>query len=162
MYDSIIDVLVVGAGPYGLSVGAYARQAGLQVRVIGTPMQFWRENMPTGMFLKSEPFASSLGSPVPGLGFREYTGGWPDGLPIPIDTFISYGLWFAEHAAPDPEPSQVLRVEHTPGPCYRVTLSTGEEVEARSVVVSVGVGQFSHVPAELAVLPPSLVSHSMD
>ncbi|MBX6769799.1 MAG: NAD(P)-binding domain-containing protein, partial [Actinomadura rubrobrunea] len=38
----------------------------------------------------------------------------------------------------------------------------GEEVEARFVVVSVGVGQFSHVPAELAVLPPSLVSHSMD
>ncbi|GLW61997.1 hypothetical protein Arub01_02410 [Actinomadura rubrobrunea] len=162
MDDSVIDVLVVGAGPYGLSVGAYARQAGLQVRVIGIPMQFWRENMPAGMFLKSEPFASSLGSPVPGLGFREYSGGWPDGLPIPVDTFVSYGLWFTEHAVPEPEPSRVLRVEHTPGPRYRVMLSTGEEVRARSVVVSVGVGPFCHVPAELAALPPSLVSHSMD
>ncbi|GAA4092317.1 MULTISPECIES: NAD(P)-binding domain-containing protein [Actinomadura] len=161
MYDSVIDVLVVGAGPYGLSVGAYARHVGLRVRVIGTPMDFWRNNMPTGMFLKSEPFASSLGSPVPGLSFREYNGGWPEGLPIPIHTFISYGQWFAEHAAPEPEPSQVLRVEGEPGRVYTVTLSTGEEVRTRTVVLAVGVGPFAHVPRQLASLPTSLVTHSV-
>ncbi|GLZ10155.1 hypothetical protein Acsp04_03900 [Actinomadura sp. NBRC 104425] len=161
MYDSVIDVLVVGAGPYGLSVGAYAHHAGLRVRVIGTPMDFWRNHMPAGMYLKSEPFASSLGSPVAGLTFTEYNGGWPEGLPIPLHTFVSYGQWFAEQAVPEPEPSQVLRVEGDPGRVYTVTLSTGEEVRARAVVMAVGVGPFAHVPRRLASLPTALVTHSV-
>ena len=36
----IEDVVVVGAGPYGLSVAAHlAANKGLRVRVVGTPMQ---------------------------------------------------------------------------------------------------------------------------
>ena len=54
------EIVVVGAGPYGLSIAAHLRARGSRVRVFGEPMGSWRHNMPAGMFLKSTPSASSL------------------------------------------------------------------------------------------------------
>jgi FAD-dependent urate hydroxylase len=57
------DIAVIGAGPYGLSVAAHLKAAGVDFRIIGTPMEFWLKHMPKGMHLKSEGFASSLADP---------------------------------------------------------------------------------------------------
>src|SRR5919106_5990275 len=46
-------LLVIGAGPYGLATAACARRAGIEQLVVGEPMAFWRESMPSGMFLRS-------------------------------------------------------------------------------------------------------------
>ena len=47
------DVAIVGAGPYALSAAAHLRAIkGLDVRVFGEPMSFWRQ-MPIGMCLRS-------------------------------------------------------------------------------------------------------------
>ena len=62
------DVVVIGAGPNGLSVGAHLGHAGIEHRVFGHTMGAWRSNMPSGMILKSEPYASDLSAP--GMGFR--------------------------------------------------------------------------------------------
>ena len=61
--SSTVDVAIVGAGPYGLSVAAHLRGAGPSFRQFGLPMKLWRENMPRGMFLKSQGFASNLSDP---------------------------------------------------------------------------------------------------
>ncbi|MEU5881186.1 NAD(P)-binding domain-containing protein [Spirillospora sp. NPDC047279] len=161
MHESIIDTLVVGAGPYGLSVAAHAQGHGLSVRIIGTPMDFWQNNMPEGMLLKSEPFASNLSAPAPGGAFTDRHPGWPMGRPIPLEEFVSYGRWFAERLVVQAEP---VLVEHVRAarPGYVVTLSTGEEVHARTVVVTIGVRQFAHVPDLLADLPADLVTHSVE
>ena len=58
------DLVVVGAGPYGLSIASHAAAAGLELRVLGRPMASWRDHMPRGMFLKSEPWASNLSDPA--------------------------------------------------------------------------------------------------
>ena len=50
------DVVIVGAGPYGLSMAAHLAAANLDVRVFGQPMKTWNEGMPAGMKLKSEGF----------------------------------------------------------------------------------------------------------
>jgi len=53
------DVTVLGAGPYGLSAGAHLSQIkGLEVRIFGEPMDFWKSHMPEGMCLRS-PWAAS-------------------------------------------------------------------------------------------------------
>lgn len=49
------DLLVVGAGPHGLSIASHAAAAGLGLRVLGRPMASWRDHMPAGMYVKSEP-----------------------------------------------------------------------------------------------------------
>ena len=58
-----VDVAIVGAGPYGLSVAAHLRGAGVSYRQFGLPMHLWRDAMPRGMFLKSQGFASNLSDP---------------------------------------------------------------------------------------------------
>jgi len=47
------DVVVVGAGPYGLSTTAHLRERGLKVAIFGKPLKLWREHMPEGMLLRS-------------------------------------------------------------------------------------------------------------
>jgi 2-polyprenyl-6-methoxyphenol hydroxylase-like FAD-dependent oxidoreductase len=66
------DIAIIGAGPYGLSLAAHLAAAGLDFRIFGRPMQFWREHMPEGMVLKSEGFASSLWHPHGALTLKEY------------------------------------------------------------------------------------------
>ncbi len=47
------EVLIVGAGPFGLSLAAYLRHLGIDCVVAGRSMSFWREHMPAGMLLRS-------------------------------------------------------------------------------------------------------------
>lgn len=61
--SDVVDVAIVGAGPYGLSLAAHLRAAGVNYRHFAMPMRLWRESMPEGMFLKSQGFASNLSDP---------------------------------------------------------------------------------------------------
>ena len=47
------DLLIVGAGPFGLAVAAQASHLGLEHLIAGKPMEFWKQNMPAGMYLRS-------------------------------------------------------------------------------------------------------------
>src|SRR5258708_15279925 len=60
-----VEVAIVGAGPYGLSLAAHLRKAGVSVRQFGLPMQLWRGLMPPGTFLKSPGFPSHTSEPGP-------------------------------------------------------------------------------------------------
>src|SRR5581483_8215225 len=57
------DTVILGAGPYGLSVAAHLRAKALRVVVFGKPLQLWRNNMPQGMLLRSYWWASNLSDP---------------------------------------------------------------------------------------------------
>jgi hypothetical protein len=64
-----VDVVIIGAGPYSLSAAAHLRVvAGLQTRVFGEPMSFWKQNMPAGMFLRSPWSATHIADPNVKLG----------------------------------------------------------------------------------------------
>lgn len=158
------DVAIVGAGPYGLSVAAHLRAAGAGVRQFGLPMNLWRANMPAGMFLKSQGFASNLSDPAgthtleafcqaTGRPYAHY------GLPVPLDTFVAYGQWFAAAFAPGLEETLVTGLAPE-GEQFRLSLADGGSVRARRVVIATGVEHFAHVPALLAGLPPAVCTHS--
>ncbi|MFD7260286.1 NAD(P)-binding domain-containing protein [Streptomyces sp. NPDC059874] len=157
------DLVVVGAGPYGLSIAAHAAGAGLDVRVLGRPMASWRDHMPDGMYLKSEPWSSNLSAPDGRHTLADYcaTRGVraEHGTPLPIGTFSSYGMWFARQAAPEVE--EVTVTEVTPqGEGFRVRTAEGPPLLARTVALAVGVMPFVHVPPALRELPPGHCSHS--
>jgi FAD-dependent urate hydroxylase len=60
--SSVVDVTIIGAGPYGLSLAAHLSAGKVSYRSFGSPMSSWR-NMPNRTSLKSEGFASSLFDP---------------------------------------------------------------------------------------------------
>ena len=93
-------------------------------------MNLWRENMPRGMFLKSQGFASNLSDPAATLtleAFCRATGRpYADyGLPVPLDTFVAYGQWFQSAADLNVEEMLVTRVSPA-GDGYELTLANGE------------------------------------
>src|SRR5215218_6887002 len=105
---SMIDVAVIGAGPYGLALGAHLKARGVSFRIFGSPMSSWAESMPQGMFLKSEGFASNIGHPEGRLSLQRFCTetGTPFGeygVPIPLDVFVAYGRWFQENGVPSLE-----------------------------------------------------------
>jgi hypothetical protein len=157
--------VVIGAGPYGLATAAWLSAAGRARRVFGEPMECWRTNMPAGMYLKSVPAASSISAPESGYrleDFRTARGRGPvgDRYPIPLEEMIDYGRWFQERRVPELERQKVRTVEQADG-LFGVTLDSGEEFLAESVVMATGQVPFAHEPAELtARLPGELVSHT--
>ncbi|MFD8820469.1 NAD(P)/FAD-dependent oxidoreductase [Streptomyces sp. NPDC059627] len=157
------DLLVVGAGPYGLSIASHAAAAGLNVRVFGRPMASWRDHMPRGMFLKSEPWASNLSDPEARWRLDVYCAGRGTearhGRPIPLDMFAEYGLWFARNAAPPVDERTVTRVAPRTGG-FEATAQDGETLRGRTVALAIGVLPFVEIPAALRGLTPDLVSHS--
>jgi thioredoxin reductase len=162
--NEAVDVAIVGAGPYGLSLAAHLRKAGVSMRHFGLVMHQWRTAMPTGMFLKSQGFASNLSDPdaahtlaafcaATGRPYADY------GLPVPLDTFVAYGQWFAGQLAGDIEETLVTSITAEPG-CFGLTLATGERATARRVVVAAGVEHFAWLPDELTGLPADICTHA--
>jgi cation diffusion facilitator CzcD-associated flavoprotein CzcO len=161
MVISSIDVAIIGAGPYGISLAAYLRKHQVEHRIFGAPMHFWRTMSP-GMYLKSFAFATNVYAPQPHYGFNDYlrAHGVMVEEPIEIATFGEYGVWAQSHIAPHVEDTQVTHVAHKNG-VYALTLETGEQVWARRVVVATGLTHFEQMPDALDGQDPELVSHTV-
>jgi FAD-dependent urate hydroxylase len=158
------DVIVLGAGPYGLAAGNHLKQIrGLDVRVFGDPMSFWAKTMPKGMFLRSNWTATQIADPTHMLTLENYQSENGNHLttPVPLDRFVQYGLWYQRRALPDLDRRMISRVE-SESKGFRVTLNDGETLTAKRVVVAAGIGSFTRRPAEFASLPSHLASHTSE
>ena len=160
------DVAIVGAGPYGLSLAAHLRGAGIKHRIFGRPMHSWREHMPHGMCLKSDGFASNLYDPDGAFTLEEYCReqGLPyqrSGLPIPLETFAAYGIEFQRRMAPHLEPVDIAGIKAVPGG-FSLTTASGENLTARRVILAVGITHFAYTPPVLAALPAELSTRSSE
>ncbi|WP_137995119.1 NAD(P)-binding domain-containing protein [Streptomyces vilmorinianum] len=156
------DLVIVGAGPYGLSVAAHAAAHGLNLRTFGRPMESWHA-MPSGMFLKSEPWASHLSDPRGAYGLDAYaaTRGVraEHGVPLPVGFFADYGDWFARQAVPALDERLITSVApHSEG--FEVVTEDGETLRTRTVALAVGVLPFMEIPGPLRELPRRYVTHS--
>ena len=156
-------MVVVGAGPYGLSVAAHLNACGVNIRVFGESMSFWDRNMPEGMCLRSPWEASQLSDPARSLtidAFQTATS-MRVSRPIPIERFVAYGRWFQSRAVPNLEQRKVVEIEkNTAG--FRVVLADGEVVRCGRVVIAGGIGPFAVRPPQFAGIPRDLASHSSE
>jgi thioredoxin reductase len=159
-----VDVAIIGAGPYGMSLAAHLRARGVRLRIFGKPMRGWSMQMPKGMLLKSDGFATNLSDPDGAFTLKRFCAEkgieYADtGIPVRLDTFIAYGLAFQQRMAPDLEDKTVVGLDRSPEG-FVLRLDDGEMVAARRAVLATGIGHFGHMPAPLAHLPPAFASHS--
>lgn len=150
------DLLVVGAGPFGLALAAEAGHHGVRYLQVGRPMAFWRDHMPAGMLLRSasdwhldphgratiEAFLAERGM-VPA-----------DADPLSRELYLDYCAWFAREKSIEADPQHVVRLDPA-GDGFLATLEDGSVVAARAVVLALGMGPHRMVPAELAALLPA-------
>jgi lysine/ornithine N-monooxygenase len=158
------DVAIVGAGPNGLAIAAHLEAVGTERTVFGDPFATWRERMPRGMLLKSEPNGCDVAAPLPGYTLRDYcsrTGGdyAERGRPLGLETFVGYADWYARTLVPDVQRAVVTALSRTSGG-FQLRTDQGQALTARRVVVATGLMPFAYVPAVLEALPSDLVSHT--
>lgn len=157
------ELLVIGAGPYGVAVAAHARANGISTVIVGRPMGFWREHMPRDMFLRSGPdwHLDAEGVHTMEAYLAERGIDHADIDPIPIDVFLAYADWFqAERGI---APSEDLVTELTkPNGRFEATLESGERVVADAVVAAPGIRHFAHAPDWAAELPSARAGHTCD
>lgn len=162
--ENVVHTVIIGAGPYGLSIAAHLAGRRVPFRIFGHSMKTWATQMPKGMRLKSEGFASSLSDPK-----SEYTLSHfcaerklpyaDSGLPVALETFVSYGIAFQKKFVPNLEDKTVVALRQS-SVGFDLELENGERVLARNVVIAAGISHYAWIPPELAELPSELITHS--
>ena len=156
-----LDVAVIGAGPFGLSVAAHLPHRA--VRVFGQPMQTWRTRMPPDMKLRSDWEETSLSAPQDrgAIDVWAQATGEPREEPIPLQKFLRYADWFRETFVRENDPSDVAHLDRAGG-LLRLTTAAGDEVDARQVLVAVGVTPFPYAPPPFDGMMGDGVSFAID
>lgn len=159
-----VDIAIVGAGPYGLSLAAHLRPTGIAFKIFGTPMQTWGEHMPDGMLLKSDGFATNLSDPGGAFTLHHFCEEnhipYDDTRqPVALATFLNYGRAFQKRLVPGLDERQVAGIEKNANG-FLVKLEDGDTLQAGRVVLAVGISHFAFVPSDLTSLPAQFLSHS--
>jgi thioredoxin reductase len=156
------QLLIVGAGPHGLAVAAYAQHLGIDFAMSGKPMEFWRNQMPKGLLLRSagtwhlDPLEiHTLQRYLESKGIAQERAS-----PLPLDLFVDYADWFAKQLGIAALNSYVRSLEFRDG-LFEAFIENGETLAARYVVTAPGLSFFRHLPADLASkLPPGRYTHT--
>jgi FAD-dependent urate hydroxylase len=154
------DVVVLGAGPYGVSAGVYLKAKEIDVRVFGEPMDFWANQMPKGMLLRSPREASNIADPGSSFTLDAYeaASGTKPAAPVSLETFVRYGQWFQQQLGSQIDRRIISRISRE-NSAFKIALEDGTIVRSRRVVVAAGVGSFQRKPAVFGQLPALQVSH---
>jgi FAD-dependent urate hydroxylase len=162
------DLLIVGAGPFGLSLAAYVAHQKIEHMVLGKSMDFWKSNMPRGMLLRSacdwhlDPL--NVHTIEAYLKTRQQTPA--DVEPISLELYLAYAEWFRRQKRIEPVPEMVARLDYSAGGSaypFAAHLDGGNTVHARRVALAVGFRYFKNIPTELAeILPAGSFSHTCD
>lgn len=162
------QLLIVGAGPFGLSMAAHAKHLGIDHLVVGEPMRFWRANMPEHMYLRSacdwhlDPQDEDTIE-----AFLRSQGRTPEDVePLSRNFYLEYANWFQRRKQIDCRPVLVERIDAIDDGGdgrFRATLADGGAIIAGNVLLAVGFEPFKHVPDDLArVLPQGRTQHTCD
>lgn len=157
------DVVVLGAGPYGLSVAAHLLGQGLNVAIFGKTMELWHTIVPKGMLLRSYWWATDLSDPQKQFDLAHYFSAHnlQPFDPVPGEMIADYGHWFQQHAVPSVDDTYIQTIEQKDG-AFAITLVDGRVITSVNVVMAPGVQYFINRPSEYDHLPKELVSHTAD
>ena len=157
------DLLIIGAGPFGLAIAAQASHAGIDHLVAGKPMEFWKQNMPQGMYLRSacdwhldpvnihtiEKFLETRGQTP------------PDVEPLSLAFYLEYAEWFQTQKQITTLPSYIKQLNHTTD--FVATTTNGDTIRAQHVAIAPGFKHFANIPDEIkARLPEGRFSHTCE
>lgn len=158
-----LDVIILGAGPYGLSVAAHLKKRGVELRIFGKPMSFWQEHMPHGMLLRSRWWDTSLSDPDRKYSIADYLRYLkiPPFDPMPGKMIVDYGLWFARSAIPDIDTTDIVEIKRG-GELFTVRLTDGRVLSTKNIVLAPGLAYYAYWPEQFSNIPKRYISHTFD
>ncbi|HKR59863.1 MAG TPA: hypothetical protein VJS64_09000, partial [Pyrinomonadaceae bacterium] len=158
-------LLIIGAGPFGLALAAQA-QAGIQHLVVGKPMEFWRQNMPKGMYLRSacDWHLDPLNIHTIEAFLKPQRKTANEVEPLSLDFYLSYVDWFQQQKKIQSLPVYIRQLDRdVSNKGFVATTERGQAIKAKNVVLAPGFKHFKQVPDDLKKrLPPGRFQHTAD
>ena len=148
-------LLLVGAGPFGLSLAAYLNHKKVDYLHVGVSMDYWKNNMPEKMYLRSacdwhlDPLQQD--TILKYLETRQLRPA--DVEPLSLDFYLGYTGWFQRQKNISPLNAWVYKIERA-GDQFDVSFQDGQTVRAGKVVLTVGLRYYKNIPAPYPALFP--------
>ncbi len=135
--SELVGLAIIGAGPAGLSLAAWAQEQGISYRMFGEPLSFWKRHIPP-LPLRSPPVATNLSSPRPGQRYLDFAErhGVADAPKVEMEDFLAYATEFADTHGIRALNPRVQTLHHRDGLWW---LGFGDELlRAKNVAIAVG------------------------
>lgn len=150
----MIPLLIVGAGPYGLSLANYMSEMGQDFKIIGKPMELWKNHTFTDASLRSDMATSEIAHPDNAYSlstFRNQKGraSGAGSERVSVQEYRQYIDWVLNAL-----PYEIIEVylnnlsqkeDH-----FEAELTSGEKILAKQVVIATGVAHHLKVPDEFS------------
>jgi lysine/ornithine N-monooxygenase len=164
-------VLIVGAGPYGISLSYDLYTNRIPFIIVGHPFSLWHEHTIRSMTLRSDINSSQVFDrqnrfSLRGYLTRTYDSETAEALisrRIPVEVFRGYAQWILAELPYRPIERKVVRLRQTSeagSACFLAELDDGTEISADKVVLASGIENHRVLPQCLQALPDHLVLHS--
>jgi len=161
------NLLIIGAGPFGLAVASNSQHLGIDHLIVGKPMEFWKTNMPDGMFLRS---ASDWHLDPQDVDTIEHFLQTQDLTPADVEPlsrelYLKYVQWFQKQKHLEMIPKYVKQLDYIENEAgqFQATLEDGHIIIAKQIVMAIGFKYFKNTPKDLVErLPAGRFSHTCD
>ncbi len=160
------DVLIVGAGPYGVSLANVLQAQGVDFALYGRPFELWKEHTFSGQDLRSDAHTSEIYDPQQRFAFKRYVNRTsPEQAAsilkgrIPTPVFQRY-LEFVRDNLTYPLHALFLKNLTRLPQGFAATFEDGSTVAAKRVVLATGIQAHAWLPDDLQALGPGCVIHS--
>lgn len=158
------NLLIIGAGPFGLSMSAYCKHHNIDHLIVGKTMDFWKSNMPKGMLLRSgvDWHLDPLNLHTIEKYLETENIDLDKSQPLSLNFYLDYVNWFTKQKGIKPINDFVSDLNYNENH-FIANLKNGEKIEAKNVLLALGFKHFKNIPRELSsLIPENKFSHTCD
>lgn len=150
------SLLLVGTGPFGLSLAAYLNHKNIEYMHVGSSMDYWKNHMPKMMVLRSacdwhlDPINEDTI-----LKYLETKQLKPaDVEPLTLDFYLGYTEWFQLQKGISPLPAWIKKLDRADGH-FSASFDDGKTIQAEKVILAVGLRYFKNIPEPYSSMFPN-------